>query len=819
MEAIATQRPRVTLGTYAGLFVITMATLMYEILLTRIFSVTMWYHFAFVAISIALFGMTVGALIVYLLPDRFPEGRVKERLSQSSLLFSVSIVLSFITQLSIPFEPEWSVVGVYSIAFLYFVTSVPFIFSGICVALALTKFPGQVGRLYAADLIGAALGSMSLIWLLNLLDGPSAVVAIAALVAVGAFFFAFDAGRVERMRLALILSALLAAFAVGNAISVQQHHPLLRILHVKGNVDQVHRYERWNAFSRVQVDGDPDRPVRPWGWGLSPTAPDDTRVRQLVLYIDAFAGTPLTHYDGDLEKLSFFKYDVTNLAHHLRHDADVLVIGPGGGRDILSALVFGQRSVLGVELNGAILDAVNDEFGDFTGHLDRDPRVTFVNDEARSYLTRSDEEFDVIQISLIDTFAATAAGAYALSENGLYTVEAWDTMLDRLAPDGILSVTRVYVPGEPVEMYRLTSLASETLRRRGVENPRDHLLIAKNPRFVPQFGLQLATLLARETPFSPQDVATFRRVVGEMEFQPVLTSNYALDETFAGLASAETIDETVSDYPWDISAPTDDSPFFFQLVRLQDVFNGKLFSNSAFADTHMTKPVRLLAILSLAVLVLTAIFILLPLLVTARRAMLRGMLPYLVFFSAIGLAFLLIEVAQMQRLIIFLGHPTYALSVVLFSLLFFSGLGSLASERLVKVNPHLRPEMLWPFALLLVVIFTFGFVTPWAIDRFQGETTPVRILAATLILMPMGLVMGLPFPVGMKAASTQADAPTVFLWGINGATSVTASVLAVAIALAWGISAAFWLGAACYVVAVVTLGLIALRDRAASPAP
>ena len=187
------------------------------------------------------------------------------------------------------------------------------------------------------------------------------------------------------------------------------------------------------------------------------------------------------------------------------------------------------------------------------------------------------------------------------------------------------------------------------------------------------------------------------------------------------------------------------------------------------------------------------------------------MLPLLVFFAGIGLGFMLLEISQMQRLTIFLGHPTYGLSVVLFSLLLASGLGSLATERMV--NPGLRPAHLWPFVLLLLVLVATGFLTPGVIDRFEGATTPVRILTAAVILAPMGLVMGMPFPLGMKVASLRPNAPTVFLWGINGATSVCASVLAVAIAMGWGISTSFWVGCVSYAVASGALGLVAIRRR------
>jgi SAM-dependent methyltransferase len=796
-------RSQATAGTYAGLFVITLSTLMYEVLLTRIFSVTMWYHFAFVAISVALFGMTVGALLVHLLPERFPDEKAKERLSLFALFFGVSVVLSFLTQLSIPFNPEWTLVGVYSVGLTYLVTSVPFIFSGICVCLALTKFGRQVSKLYAADLVGAALGTIVLLWLLNVVDAPSAVVIIASLCCLGAALFAYDAGMRGTMWLAAGSAALLLSFAVGNAVAYHNQEPILRLLWVKGEPEESGLYEKWNSFSRIKVSGDPDVPTRPSGGGMSPTLPADFQVRQLAMTIDAGAGTVLTHYDGDPRTVEHLKYQVVNLAHYIRNDADVLVVGVGGGSDVLAALAFDQRSVTGVEINQQILDAVNKTYGDFTGHLDRDPRVRFVRDEARSYVARSKEKFDIIQISFIDTWAATAAGAYALSENSLYTVEGWQTFLDHLTPGGVLTVSRWYVPGRPLEAYRLTALAAKVLRDRGVDDPRQHIFLVEGPApYIP-----VGTILVSPQPFSQEDLATLERVAGQMQFDVAVAPGYASDPTFDAILDAEDVDAFASSYSFDISPPTDNKPFFFQMVRLQDVFN----SVSLWED-YLRKPTRVLFSLTIAVLSLTFLSIILPLVLTTNRASLRGMVPFFVFFSGIGLGFLLVEVSQLQRLIIFLGHPSYALSVVLFSLLLSSGIGSLATQRLG--NPHVRLRTLAPLVPLIALLVAFGFATPLAIDHFDSATTPVRILTATAILVPVGFLMGMPFPIGMKMASLRPQAPTAFLWGINGAMSVCASVLAVLIAVSWGISTAFWVGCLSYAVAMVALVYAVQGQRA-----
>ncbi len=795
-------RSRAAAGTYVGVFMISLCTLMYEVLLTRIFSVTMWYHFAFVAISVALFGMTVGALFVYLSPERFPDEQAKERLSLFALLFGVAIVVSFLTQLSIPFNPEWTLLGVYSVGLTYLVTSIPFMFSGVCICLALTKFSRQVSKLYAADLVGAALGAILLLQLLNVLDGPSAVVAIASLCCLGAVFLARDARTRGTLWLAAACAVLLVGFAVANAVAYRNQEPILRLMWVKGEAEKVGLYEKWNSFSRVKVAGDPDAFVRPVDGGMSATLPPDVQVRQLGMTIDAGAGTVLTYYDGDPTTLEHMKYQVVNLAHHIRKDADVLVVGVGGGSDVLGALAFDQRSITGVEINQQILDALNDVYGDFTGHLDGDPRIRFVNDEARSYVARSDDRFDIIQVSFIDTWAATAAGAYSLSENSLYTVEGWHTFLDHLTPRGVLTVSRWYVPERPLEAYRLTALAAKVLRDRGVDDPRSHIFLAVGPAPYVSVG----TILVSPEPFSEDDLATLNRATEQLQFEVALAPDRTIDPTFEAILATEDVSALAVDDAFDISPPTDDRPFFFQMVRLDDVF----MSVSTWED-YLRKPARVLFSLTVAVLLLAFLSIILPLALTTKRAALRGMLPFIVFFSAIGLGFLLVEISQLQRLIIFLGHPSYALSVVLFSLLLSSGLGSLATQRLA--NPHPSVATLWPFALLVALLVVFGFVTPLAIDRLDSATTPTRIATAVAMLVPIGFLMGMPFPIGMKMASLRPGAPTAFLWGINGATSVCASVLAVSIALSWGISSAFWAGCISYVVGFAALASVARTWR------
>jgi hypothetical protein len=806
--------PRATRNTYTGLFFVALATLMYEILLTRVFSVTMLYHFAFVALSLAMFGMTAGALVVYLVPRAFAGQRFARHLGLAATAFPLAIVFSFLTELSIPFHVHPSVVAIYAICFTYVVVAVPFVVSGIVVCLALTGFPSRVSRLYAADLAGAALGCVLLIVVLDYSDAPTAMLWIAFLASIGGVAFARDSGsRWLRGASVICLIALGSAAAAHNFL-VWREFPIFRILYIKGSFEARPLYEKWNSYSRVRVNGNTEAQVLPQGWGLSRALPESLRVRQLQMDIDVSAGTVITGFDGDLSRLEHLRYDVTNLGYYVRPNGRTLVVGAGGGRDVLSALVFGAPSVTAVEINKDIIRTVNGRFGAFSGHLDRDPRVRFVNDEARSFIARSAERFDAIQISLIDTWAATAAGAFVLSENSLYTVEAWRTFLSHLSDDGLLSVSRWYFRDRPGEMYRTTTLATESLALLGIDRPRDHIVIVRNMRLANRAEAPdgVGTLLVSRRPFTDAELDTIQTVSARLGFEVMFSPRTAIDPTFVALTTRAGLREFLASYPINIAAPTDDSPFFFNMLRLRDVFRLSLLDVGKQA--HNMKAVATLAILLATVSVLTLGCILLPLWLTTDRRQLEGSMPLLGFFVAIGLGFMLIETSQMQRLIIALGHPTYGLSVVLFALLLSSGFGSFLTARVTpgRVMAAGLPRLL----LLLGVLALFGMVTPAIVRWSEPLTTPMRILVAVVILAPAGVLMGMAFPLGMMLAAARTQNLTPWLWGLNGAASVLASVLSVCIALTWSISTAFWSGWICYVAAA---GAFALAARAERPEP
>lgn len=885
--------------SFLGVFSVALATLMYEVLLTRIFSVTMYYHFAFVAVSVALFGMTLGAVIVYLFPRFFSPLHAQRQMSVSSLLFGLSVVATFIIHLKVHYVPSLkeTSLGLWALAGTYSLIAIPFVFSGIAICLALTQFPRQVSRLYAADLAGAAIGCILFVLALRLTDGPTAVLIVAATAIFAAACFARDAKRIFGTVVCILAWIAASSLVLLNGWRITEQRdvrlenlprtvalakvgrspgiaPPVRITHTKGNYVLPPLFEQWNSYSRITVEGDPWEMTEPAGWGMSPKWKDDPqasgKVRQLYINIDAGAGTYMTHFEpqralellrsaedadaaalkcrdrasdarraGDgateqreladqqasldratelrsqaarqaakdaLAQAAFLKYDVTNFAHYVRPGSRVLVIGSGGGRDVLSALAFGQKEVIGVEINDAIVKSMSRVFGEFTGHLSLLPQVTIVHDEARSYITRMPQKVDMIQVSLIDTWAATAAGAFVLSENSLYTVEAWETFFSKLSDRGVLTVTRWHQPGRPGETLRVAALANRSLRNLGAADPRKHIVIVKTTmkQQTPDMPDGIANTIVCRAPLTEADLDTIDARAKELGFEVILSPRHSTSSDLAEIAGATDLEQVAAKHPINLAPPTDDQPFFFNMTRLRDAFWPGKWEGQTF-DTNL-RAVMVLAGLLVFVIVLTVVFIIGPIAIRSQKGAVKNNLGLSAFFACIGLAFILVEIAQMQRLIILLGHPTYSLSVVLFALLVSSGLGSFMTRRVgTEDSDPIRGAIIRRMTMLLLMLAVIGIATPGVIRNFVSASTSARIIAALALLMPAGFFMGMCFPLGMKVAAQRRGDIAAWLWGINGATSVVASVLAVVIAMAWGISIAYWTGTAFYLLALVAI--------------
>jgi hypothetical protein len=795
---------RASRWTYLGLFLTTLATVMFEILLTRIFSVTLWYHFAFMAISIAMFGMTCGALIVYLRPASFPNERLSDVLGRQGMRFALTMSAAVVAHLLTPFDRVETQPVL--LALNFFAITVPFVFSGICVALALTRYPQDISTLYAADLIGAALACIVLVAVMNTVDGISAVFITGVLAALGALAFAWKGvSRVRRM--AAVVASVLALGAAGNAVAVSEGRGI-RIQWAKGYRLARVEHERWNAFSRLAVVKASPATV---GWSMSRNFQADRRPEHYWLLIDSWAGTLITEFDGDLSKVNHLKYDVTNFVHYLKRDASVLVIGSGGGRDLLSALVFGQRPVTGVELNHAILDITRNRYGEFGGRVYDHPDVRVVNDEGRSFVARSDEPVDILQLTFIDTWAATAAGAFVLTENSLYTAEAWTLFLRRLKDDGILTVSRNVRDRAP--MYRLVSMGREALLRIGAARPEDHLVVVANQASdAANPWADMGALMVKRTPWTAGEIAAIVERAASLDFDVLLRPHSVGEPEMAALADGSGRSPLEARLGLDLSPPTDDRPFFFNMLHLADL----AFGRGRHEDPNL-RAVSILWNLLITVTVGVVICIGVPLAATADRRLMRRSANVIGFFGLIGLGFMLVEISLLQRLIVFLGHPTYALTVILFVLLLAGGAGSAITSRVS--DGGLARTGIWLLLALNVTLLVAVFLASRLVRWFGGETTPLRIVIATAVLAPLGLLMGMAFPLGMRLANRSAAALTPFLWGINGAMSIYASVLATALSLELGIGATMMGGALAYGCAAGLFARAARRENQAGGSP
>jgi len=807
-----------------GVFLISMGALALEVVLTRIFSVTMWYHFAFLAISMALMGSAMAGVLLYFFP-RFTEPDMAQKwIGRASVALAVAVPIIFLIYLEIPFRPVlmnrdggFSFAQLGWLALIYVLLSIPFFLSGSVLALMLAGWPNDAGKVYSADLIGAALGCLVSVAALARLGGVNALFLLSLILALAASAFIY--GRRRWAPAAGFAILLTGGLLVSNLAS-----PWLRIVVNKaGGEEPPIVYERWNIHSRVTVY-EPE--VFPFFWGISSAKWEETiaaggKWDHALLLIDAVAGTPIQSFNGDLSTVQFLRNDLTAIAYHLIDDPTTLVIGPGGGRDVLAALASGAPHVTAVEVNPAVVEAVRGPFAEFAGNLYSRPDVETVVADARGYVDRSPGGYDVIQASLIDTWAAGGSGAFALSENSLYTREAFTSYFDHLSDTGVLSISRWYLPQRPAETLRLVTTGLAGWEAAGVDDARQHVAVIAmlDPARAQTEGL--STTLFKREPFTAAEVDRLQEVAAANGFQVIYAPGLEPFEEVGRFIVDPDHEAFIAAYPLDISPATDDRPFFFNLILLGDLLDPAL-SGSGVYRTSMEAITILFAVIGVTA-VLSTLFILVPLWLGARRRNLaRPSAPTLAFFGALGMAFMLVEIPTMQKLTVYLGQPVYSLAVVLFSLLLFSGLGSWWSGRwaagLIVAN------MRRVFPALVVFLVLHALFSSAILEQTLRFGLGVRLVVAVLLLSVLGFLMGMPFPVGIRWVGRRQSSVVPWLWGVNGITSVLGSALATALSIHIGFSITLIIATAVYGTAAV-LFMAAVRqtvpetDAAEPPLP
>jgi len=827
------------LALYTALFWVSAAMLFFELTLTRLFSVTQWYHFAFMSVSVALLGFGASGTWLALRPIApgathvrkcvAPERRdraVLARLAAIAALFSVSILLAYLAINHVPFDSyrvAWERRQLLYLALYYAALVLPFFFAGLFIGLSLATWPERANAVYAANLLGSAAGSLAVLVLVPLLGGPGAVISASMMSMLAAIVLriSMSPGRCylrlwrDSARQSCVNLVYLMLFV---ALLILLIHPPswfgLRIspykaLSISLLFPDAHLvFSRWNAFSRVDVVESAGIHSAP-GLSLSFTG---ELPKQLGLLVDGGNLSPITRIQEPEDEL-FLRHLTTAFPFTLRPDASVLLIEPRGGLDLLTALQNGASSVVALESNPLVVQAVREQAGQSGVSVYDDPRVTVIFEEARSYLSRSTEQFDVLLLSLTDTYQPVISGAYGLSESYAHTTEAFMEYLKHLREDGILVVTR-WMQSPPSEELRACVLLAEALERAGVGDPSQQILAFRS--------WSTATLLAKRTPFRADEIARLKDFCVERSFDLIyypgmaaaeanrynVLSDTAHYDSFRRVLSAAERKELLRDYPYEVSPPSDDRPFFFHYFKWAQVPSilrmfGKTwqpFGGSGFL---------ILVVLLVLAAALSLVLVVLPLVVRGK-ADFRSLTDFgslrttLFYFACLGLGFLFVEMPLLQQFILFLGQPAYAFSLVLFSILFFSGLGSLVSGRL-----PLRPLLL----LLAVVVLAYPLFLSRLFALAIQWSLPLRLAVSVLSLAPLGFLLGLPLPGGIRLLEQRAPQFIPWAWAVNGCASVISSILAMMGAVTVGFSRVLFAGALAYLLAWITVVSLVPRPK------
>jgi hypothetical protein len=755
---------------YLGLGFTTLGTLILELSLTRIYSVVFYYHFAFLAISIALFGLGAGGVYSYIVA-KWPQ-TLFAKLGVIALATSGCVVASLAFLLSQHGELSW-----WSLAVVYFASALPFFLAGIIVSLVISEAIERVDRAYFFDLAGAAAGCLLLIPFLDYFGGPNTVISSAVFYAIAAAIWFNLAGGPKRRATAVLVSLLLVALMVVNG----KNH-LLDIRYAKGMPLPREKFVAWNSFSRIAVD--------------------ETN----SIIIDADASTNIARLPADITPKH--KFDLTHngpgSAYVMRPAAKTLIIGPGGGWDVARALGSGSKDVTAVEINPIIVNKImRGEFARESNWLYSRPDVRVFVEDGRSFVRHSTEKYQVIQATLVDTWASTAAGAFALSENNLYTSDAFYDYLTHLTDDGLLCFTRWgFEP--PRESLRLLSLAMDALNRVGEHDAASHIIIVReDASSIGARGSQDTVLISRKA-FPAEDL---RRFTTELSAPPAVKTIYLPgnrpDTPFAQLLLSPEPKSFVANYPFDVSPVDDDRPFFFYTVQTRDLWNYMFHANVENIDYKINRAVPLLfALIAISIAATLLILILPRVLLRSELPKQKGIIAFLWYFLCLGAGYILIQVALIQKFVLLLGHPTYALTVIVFSMLVASGTGSFFSRRFIAGDDH---RLMAALAAIAVLIAVLAFVASPLSATAAGWNVYSKMAITALSIAPAAFLMGMPFPSGLRRLEERHPPSVRWAWSINAAASVLGSGGAIVLAIYLGLRATMLIGGGLYLVALLVI--------------
>jgi hypothetical protein len=798
---------------YAAILLCSLGVLMQEVLLTRIFSFTIWYHLAYLTISTALLGFGAAGSLLAAFP-RLYEQRPERTAAAASAGAAVALLAGAFILADRPISPDAILTDPagFFLALLgyYIAVTLPFLLAGVAVATPLSAWARHASPLYAADLLGAGLGCVAAVVALSFLDGEAAVAACAAILLAAAALYTAP-GRTSA---ALAVLALVLGAASPYATTAFRFMPTeTKILgHALRQPGTEMLFTRWSPVNRVDVYRQQEAGF--WSWigvsrsfrGLVP--------RTLSLQYDAHNGTDVFEVRGS-DSLRFLDQHVLRSPYVVRERPRVLVIGVGGGIDVLNALRRGAPHVTGVDLQGITLELHRGPLAEWTHGALLRPEVELVVAEGRHFVRSRPDVYDVIQITAVDTFSAQTTGAYVLAESYLYTVEAFADYLARLDDDGLVSLVigdLLYDDPRVATPYstRLALVAREALARRGAPDPAAHLLAVtqrsgstgSNPIGTGNAS-QVTTLLVKKSPFRPDELERLRAFTLANGFELLLDPAAESDgSAFSRLARADDGERAalLGQQPFVLDPVTDDSPFFFNVQRWGNLLRSEPV---VWYFPGSTTGQLMLVLMATQAVLLGSALIGLPLLRGRARGLpLRTGLGFLAYFLSLGLGFLLIEISFVQKYVLVLGYPTYSLSVTIFSLLVFAATGAALSRR-GWARPRRFVTGLLALTIALVALEVAAL--PFVRERLLASPLAARIAATVLLQLPLGLVLGMYFPTGVELLRRREPRLVPWAWAVNGVASVASSVLAVLLAMQIGFS-----GVALVAAAIYALGALAL---------
>ncbi|MEN8214123.1 MAG: SAM-dependent methyltransferase [Pseudomonadota bacterium] len=793
---------------FLSIALLSMAALAYEILLMRLFSIIQWHHFAYMIISLALLGYGAsGALITVL--QRHLEKHFPGFFTAAIALFGITAIASFLLVQQLPFnagEVLWDLRQAGWLLLMYLLLAIPFLFAASAIALALGRHPDVIGKIYAFDLFGAGLGGLCIILLLFAFL-PFEALAWIGVIALGATLLAAAATQSAAAwsvaGFAMIPALVMIWLALDSAPAISPYKELSQILRIPGMESVAQRSSPLGLLDIVESRQTPFRHAP----GLSLKAEREPPP-QVALFTDGGNMSVITRDAGNREAFAYLDQTTSALPYHLRKPRHVLVLGAGGGADVQQALYHQAPQIAAVELNPQIVELLRGDYADFSGHLYDRHGVEVHIDEARGFITRSSQRYDLIQVALMDAFGASTAGLYALNESYLYTVEAFKTYLEHLQPGGFLSVSR-WVKLPPRDTLKLMATAIEALRESGVKEAAQRLVLIRS--------WQTSTLLIKNGELTSDEIDAVKRFCNDLGFDVAWYPGMQASESnhfnrlhqpwFYQSAAALLGDEAaryIDDYKFDLQPSTDDRPYFFHFFKWRIL--PEVIALQGRGGMPLLEQGYLISVMTLLQAILASLLlIILPLLFLKRRQ--RPSRPgisrrhVLIYFFAIGLAFLFIEIAFIQKMTLLLHHPLYSAATVMTGFLIFAGLGSLLSQR-VGSGQARRGVML---AVGGIVIFSLSYLLLFnnLPDALLSLPLAVKMLIAILLIAPLAVLMGMPFPLALSQLGEHAHQLLPWAWGINGCASVVSAVLATLLAIHGGFSLVVTLAALLYMLAAL----------------